>query len=121
MPVDMGRYPKNWKAISYRIRFVRANGRCECTGECGTEHVGGRCNAVHGQANPLTHSTVWLTVAHLGTGTGDKHDKMDVRDENLKAMCQHCHLLFDLNEHIANAKATRRQALITAGQLEMKL
>lgn len=121
MPVDMNRYPKDWKQISQRIRFERAKGQCECNGECGRPHPGGRCPAVHGQANPITNSTVILTVAHLGTDTNDKHNKMDVRDENLKAMCQHCHLLFDIDEHVANGKATRRSYMIDAGQLEMPL
>lgn len=120
MPVDMKRYPQNWKTISLRIR-ERANWKCECNSECGTQHPAGRCNAVHGQPNPLTNSTVILTVAHLGHETGDKHDKMDVRDSNLKAMCQRCHLLFDIDEHVANAKATRRRYQIQAGQLEFHI
>lgn len=57
--------------------------------------------------------------------TGDKHDKMDVREENLKGMCQRCHLLFDLDDHIAHARTTRTstklKALIDAGQLQMGL
>jgi 5-methylcytosine-specific restriction endonuclease McrA len=73
-------------------------------------------------------TVVVLTVAHLGTphadGTpGDKHDKLDVRDENLAALCQRCHLLYDLDDHIANAKVTRaskkRAALSDAGQGEL--
>ena len=42
------RYPRNWAEISKAIRFGRAHGRCECTGECGTGHQG-RCEARHGQ------------------------------------------------------------------------
>jgi hypothetical protein len=119
MPVDMNRYPKNWKEISLRIR-QRAGWKCECNGECGTNHEGGRCNAVHGQANPITNSTVILTVAHLGIdlpdGTkGNKHNKMDVRDENLKGMCQYCHLNFDRDEHLENARATRRRTFLATG------
>ena len=69
-----------------------------------------------------------MTVAHLGTlhsdGTpGDKHDKMDVRDENLAALCQRCHLLFDIDEHVGNARKTRnekkRAANRESGQLEL--
>lgn len=65
-----------------------------------------------------------LTVAHLGTvkpdGTpGDKHDKMDCRDENLAALCQRCHLRYDLDEHKANAAITRRNKKLAAGQLAM--
>lgn len=53
-----------------------------------------------------------LTVAHLGTPYADgtvasKHEKMDVRDENLAALCQRCHLLYDSDDHVAHAKETR--------------
>lgn len=117
MPVDMSRYPDNWVEISNYIRFERAGGRCECTGECGQHE--GRCEAIHGQPHPLTDSKVILTTAH----TENKHDKMDCRPENLKAMCQRCHLIIDLDDHIHNANLTRhskqRQAALEAGQLEM--
>jgi hypothetical protein len=117
----MSRYPDNWVEISQYIRFERAGGRCECTGECGLHE--GRCKALHGQPHPVTGSRVILTTAHIGEGTGDKHDKMDCRPENLKAMCQRCHLIFDLPEHIHNANVTRhskqRQAAVEAGQQEM--
>lgn len=117
MPVDLSRYPNDWAAISYHIRFERAQGRCECTGECGRHEE--RCQAEHGKAHPLTQSIVVLTTAHLGTDTGDKHDKMDVRPENLKAMCQRCHLLFDIAEHRYNAAVTRRARKIENGQMEL--
>lgn len=127
--MDMKRYPPDWKAISHRIRFERAGGKCE------------QCGAAHGHiiwryisdpskylalADPdfeekLYHDAedvgdkpvkVILTVHHIGVdkpdGTpGDMHDKMDCRDENLIALCQRCHLLADLPEHIASAKVTR--------------
>ena len=65
-----------------------------------------------------------LTVAHLGTAhadgrLGDKHDKMDCRPENLAALCQSCHLTFDVDEHVANARKTRR-ARSLAVQPEME-
>lgn len=112
MPMQRERYPAEWDDISRRIRFERAAGRCEW------------CGAVNGHPNPRTGSRVVLTVAHLGTvhadGTpGDKHDKMDVRDENLAALCQACHLNYDRDEHMANAAATRRRRKIEAGQLEL--
>lgn len=40
---------------------------------------------------------------------GDKHDKMDCRPENLRAMCQRCHLRFDIAEHVENGRRTRRK------------
>jgi hypothetical protein len=114
----MSRYPDNWREISEFVRFVRADGRCECTEECG-EHGGERCEAIHGQPHPVTESKVVLTTAHLGI-SGDKHDKMDVRLENLKAMCQKCHLRFDIAEHRYNASMTRRNKIIDAGQMEIE-
>lgn len=64
------------------------------------------------------------TVAHLGApnpdGTpGNKHDKMDVRDENLAALCQRCHLNYDRDEHLANAAATRRRRREELGQMPL--
>lgn len=114
MPMQRSRYPPDWEQISKRIRSERAGWRCEW------------CGAIHGEHHPNTGSIVILTVAHLGTphpdGTpGDKHDKMDVRDENLAALCQRCHLNYDRDEHMANAAATRRRRRESAGQLTLWL
>ena len=59
---------------------------------------------------PVTY--IVLTVAHIGAlkddgSPGDKHDKSDVRDVNLKALCQSCHLHLDLNDHITNRRYGR--------------
>lgn len=64
-PENRDRYPKDWPEISRRIRFERAQGRCECEGEClrGT-HLD-RCMNVNGQPAYGTGSRVVLTVAHL--------------------------------------------------------
>lgn len=44
-----------------------------------------------------------LTVAHLN------HQPEDCRPENLKAMCQRCHLRYDHDHHQQNAYQTRRK------------
>lgn len=145
MPVDMKRYPPNWREISQYIRFERAGGKCE---RCGVEHgvwgqrdpdgrfwtldeletaiATGRLEGVDdgstgGWSKPFK---IILTTAHIGApfpdGTpGDKHDKMDVRPENLLALCQRCHLLEDLPDHMKNAAATRRRRKVESGQLEL--
>lgn len=109
MPVDMRRYPPDWKRISAYIRD-RSGGHCECQGECGL-HRGRRCQERNGQPAQWARGKVVLTVAHLGVakadGPGDPHDKMDCREENLKAMCQRCHLRYDHHEHQTNARRTR--------------
>lgn len=142
MPFDKERYPANWDDISRRIRN-RDGWKCKW---CGVENgaVGSRdkkgrwyseaeiiemddetCYELFGQQ--AKRIKIVLTVAHLGVdkpgqpGSGDVHDKMDCRDENLESLCQKCHLNYDRNEHIINAAATRRRRKIEAGQIEMRL
>lgn len=110
-PENLARYPADWKEISLRIRTVRAAGRCECLGECGRGTHTGRCPNVNSGAAYGTGSKVVLTVAHLN------HTPEDVRDENLRAMCQGCHLHYDKDHHRETAAATRRAAIEAAGQL----
>lgn len=106
-PEDRGRYPDDWPAISERIRFARAAGRCECTGQCRTGHKS-RCRARHGEPHPITGSTVVLTVAHLD------QTPENCAEDNLAAMCQRCHLAYDAAQHAATARRTRF-ARTTAG------
>ncbi len=103
MPIhaeDQRRYPVNWKAISNRIRFERAGGRCECEGGCGL-HEGRRCGETHGQPARFANGLIVLTVAHLD------HTPENCADENLRAMCQRCHLRYD-REHHAESRAKRK-------------
>lgn len=127
MPCDYKKYPDDWKAIRARI-LERAGHKCE---ECGVQNyaVGARDrfgewhdeNEIENMKSDcgLHLFCTWpkmtkivLTTAHIGAdypdGTpGDKHDKLDCRDENLKIMCQRCHLRLDMDEHKANAAQTR--------------
>jgi hypothetical protein len=111
MTFDPRAYPADWKAISRRIRD-RAGWRCEW------------CGAENGQPHPRTGSRVVLTVAHLGVPLPDgrpgaKHNTFDVRDENLAALCQACHLNYDREDHVRHASETRRRRRIAQGQLEL--
>jgi hypothetical protein len=104
------RYPKDWKAISARIR-ARSGGRCECQGECGLHQPKvvdfylqpRRCEERHGEPAKWAKGKIVLTVAHLGDPSPE-----NCADDNLKAMCQRCHLRYDHPQHMANARATRR-------------
>src|SRR3990167_5136352 len=95
-------YPRNWPAISRHIRFVRAESRCECAGQCDLHH-GRRCEERHGIKASWAKGRVVLTTAHLN------HDPRDCREENLLAMCNRCHLRYDREHH---AK-TRRSKVAT--------
>ena len=95
-----GPYPDNWTEISLSIR-ARAAGQCECTGECGL-HRGNRCKERDHEKAQWASGIVVLTVAHRN------HYPPDVRDENLMALCNTCHLRYDQVLHVRNARETRR-------------
>lgn len=107
-PENRKRYPPDWPDISREIRFGRAEGRCECEGECGRGTHTGRCPNVHGGRAYGTGSWVVLTTAHLD------HTPEHCDPANLRAMCQGCHLHYDREHHAATAAATR-EAKRTAG------
>lgn len=91
MPIrlsERARYPKDWPAISLRVR-ERAGWQCEW------------CPARQGEPHPITGSRVVLTVAHLD------HQPEHCADENLRALCQRCHLRYDAEHHRRNSHATR--------------
>jgi len=122
-PEMRDKYHPDWSSISRRIRHERADGRCECQGECGHDHAkewddhqkafeaawgcsdltdqSDRCLAINHGPHPITESMVVLTVAHLD------HDPTNNDDDNLRAMCQRCHLAYDKEHH----KQTRRKRL----------
>ncbi len=93
-PENRKRYQKDWKAISAAIR-ERAGNRCEGSPDFP------ECRAENGQAHPETGSRVVLTVAHLD------HTPENCEPENLKAMCQRCHLNYDKEHHARTAYRTR--------------
>lgn len=112
MPItkeNRSRYPDDWDTrITPAIR-ARSGGQCECRGECGWHRCATRwpgiqrCPAVQYADHPVTESKVVLTVAHLN------HTPEDCRDDNLKALCQGCHLAFDDELHTINRAITREK------------
>lgn len=113
-PENAHRYPRNWREISAQIRFIRAGGRCECSGQCGQTHLGGRCPALHDQPHPDTGSLVGLTTAHLN------HTPEDVAEDNLLAACQRCHLRLDAGHHRVTRSLTLAARAAAAGQLSLE-
>jgi hypothetical protein len=103
-PENKARYPADWPAISQRIRFERAAGRCECEGECGRGTHAGRCPNRHGEPAYGTGSKVVLTTAHRD------HTPENCDDANLFAACQGCHLHYDRDHHAQTAARTRQAA-----------
>lgn len=103
-------YPPDWKAIARAIRD-RSGGRCECHGECGLHrtHPGPRrCEERNGALAQWANGRIVLTVAHLNGPDGPcRCSPLCADPDHLKAMCQRCHLRYDLPLHMRNASATR--------------
>ena len=140
MPMNRDLYPDNWQQIRQQI-LDRANHKCEW---CGVENYAIGARSIDGtfipqselEANIYNDDWYWLhfesmdypktfkivlTIAHVGVpkfpgDTGDKTDKMDCRPNNLVALCQKCHLTYDIDEHVANARQTRERKIRDAGQ-----
>ena len=95
-PENKARYPKDWRQISVRIR-ERAGNRCEGTPD--RPH----CRAENRKPHPETGSMVILTVAHMDRAL------VDHSDGNLRALCQKCHLAWDMAQHKETARRTRNR------------
>lgn len=118
-------YPPHWEEISLAAR-ARAGNRCQF---CGVENgaLGWRERGkfvefrefIEGKyPHPIAVSKIMkivLTVAHLD------HDPANCADENLRALCQQCHLRYDVDHHARNAALTRHRKKIDAGQLPLQL
>ena len=116
MPIDYTKYPANWKSEIVPRILKRANNRCEVCGLNNGEMV--KAGKIYTRQNGryqyrsiwitsisdwvrinsilISHKTITvvLTIAHLD------HDEtnLNVADDRLRAMCQHCHLNYDAKE-----------------------
>lgn len=123
MPIDYNNYPPDWLSeIRPRI-MERANNRCEVCGLKHMTYVFSIQIKIRHSKNDWRKRSVWfrsrqdarresmdgkvkrvrvvLTIAHLD------HDESnhEVKDDRLKAMCQLCHLRYDVTE-----KKVRKQS-----------
>lgn len=94
MPIDYKEYHPKWSLIR-RLILKRANNCCEGTPKFP------ECRAKNYASHPITNSMVVLTIAHMN------HDKTINRFDNLKALCQRCHLSHDIGHHVYNRKYGR--------------
>lgn len=117
------RYPSDWKAISRRIRDRDGN-RCKwCgvpNGALVTRDDTGKWYALSPSEAEVASlidgdvvTMIVLTVAHLDR-TPEHCD-----DDNLVALCQKCHLNYDLRIHVSNAAKTRRLRKEERGQIAL--
>ena len=123
MPIDYKDYPDDWQEIRARI-LKRAGNHCE---ECylgngveGYRDVRGEFHLLEGPALEVARADpdfrvfkIVLTIAHLN------HEKMDSRPENLRALCQQCHLQYDAKIHARNRKYGRKAFGDQQGKLDL--
>lgn len=100
MPIDYREYHPKWTLI---VRLVRKRTIINNGTDCceGSPHYP-NCRAENYQPHPQTGSMVVLTTAHLD---GDKDNN---QFNNLRRLCQRCHLRHDLGHHIMNRKYGRK-------------
>ncbi len=127
MPMDLSRYPKNWKAIAHQIK-KSVNWNCEeCNRPCRQpgEKDGDLCERMNGSkwsvelyekvdndefVIPIPKfGRFTLTVAHLD------HVPENCDRANLKALCTVCHCRLDLKA----MPLKRRLKLEREGQLNL--
>jgi hypothetical protein len=97
MSFDAAQYPENWRAI--RAAILQRAGHC-CEGSPAYPD----CRAANHRPHPVTGSRVALTIAPL-----HGYEKSDGRPEVLQAMCNRCHLFYDLPQHIEKRRETLRR------------
>lgn len=97
-PENRGKYPADWKFIRRRI-LARAGDCCEGTPQFPD------CRAPNGSEirGSLDRRLVVLTVAHMD------HKLVNHSDDNLRALCQRCHLVWDHHHNVKAARQTRRR------------
>ena len=101
------RYPPHWADLR-RAVLERAGHCCE-----GSPRYPD-CRAANHAPHPVTGSRVVLTVAHRH-GSSTQSEDLD----DLRALCQRCHLTYDAALHARAAAETRRQRRLAAGQLPL--
>ena len=117
-------YPPHWRELSSRVRFERAGGKCQ---RCGRPHLAlvrclpdGRWFDEQSatwrdhrgriarwpdlvEATRFRMTRVVLAAAHLDS------DPTNNRLNNLRALCQRCHMVHDRPHHLAQRWITYRQ------------
>lgn len=125
MPVDLSKYPPNWKTIATQIKND-AGWTCEqCDRPCrqskeswmdfveglqGTKWHEQTCDERSDGSIVERPQRFTLTVAHLD------HNTQNNDRSNLKALCSGCHLRYDVKLHAKNSSATRYRKLEKLGQ-----
>ena len=122
MPIDYSKYPANWKSEIVPRILKRADNKCEICGLPNKSTVFAMQFYMRSNENGrYGYRSIWfrieqdaLKVSHLGIKSKIRvvltvahldHDETNknIKDDRLKAMCQHCHLNYDAKEKYRRA------------------
>lgn len=95
MPINYRDYPHNWFTDIVPAIRIRSGDRCEGSPAFPD------CRAKNKEPHPITGKKVILTTAHMD------HDNTNNDLDNLRHLCQRCHLRHDLDQHVTNRKYGR--------------
>ena len=109
-PENKHRYPKNWRQIRAAI-LDRARNRCEF---CGIPNYAYKSRKTNAWTEDAGQAETWamegervtkivLTIAHLD------HTPENCDSDNLRALCQRCHLNYDIKHHRQTFYKTRKE------------
>lgn len=102
MPIseeNKSRYPANWKLISLQLIWNRAQNHCE------------ECGIMNGAKHPKTGKKQTLSVAHLD------HTPENCADENLRVLCNYCHLKNDRKHHAETRFMNKLKRKLSSGSV----
>lgn len=105
MPIRRELYARDWPAISRRIRFERAAGKCEGSPAYPD------CRAEHGKPHPVTGKVVWLQTAHWPDPSPSNNS-----EANLHCWCERCHNTTDARLRVQIRRRQHRLRQQSAGQ-----
>ena len=121
-PCNYSDYHPDWKSIRRQI-LDQADHCCEF---CGVANMARGRRDEHGVFVTADEDTcdewfwserrcfrIVLTIAHLC------HDTTCYDPTHLRALCQKCHLAYDVEHHRANAAQTLRFKKVAAGQMQL--
>jgi hypothetical protein len=127
MPIDYNDYPSNWKTEIRPAVLMRARDCCELCGvknrmwvwyhpSIPTTFSQDEKDAArwYGGAYPGEGYRVVLTIAHY-----HEHEVANCGLDNLKALCQTCHLRHDAQFHAMKRIRNHNKMLEDAGQLRL--
>lgn len=116
MPIDLSKYPPNWKEISFAVKEAASWNCQQCGRPCKkpTETWDDLKYRLARKSKKLYQECVEKKIRFVLTTAHLDHDTQNNRLNNLAAYCSACHLRYDSKHHAKNAAKTRAKTKATS-------